>query len=224
MTTDEDADPREFSPAGKWTVQGWPIDVNIRIGDYAMIFFTGKKVMSGLAALAAAGVIMAGSPQQVEADEWDAYAVVAVQQVPAVIANDSSQTIVQLLVRNQDEDHAFYPGPVLNWEEIERGGSRAGLNIIRNLEPGQWAQYSLVKKSEMAGPCAQPKRMYDVKVTLADGSVLEVDNVELLSQDVVLTDSGLKVVDVHKVSAQSPDMVQASGYFNAHSPRNVRYK
>ena len=188
-----------------------------------MIFLTGKKVMSGLAALAAAGVIMAGSPQQVEAEEWYTYTAVAVQQVPAVIANDSSQTIVQLLVRDQDEDHAFYPGPVLSWEEIERGESRAMLNVIRNLEPGQWAQYSLVQKSEMAGSYAQPKRMFDVRVTLADGSVLEVDNVELLSQDVVLTDNGIKIVDVHKVSAQSPDTVQVAGYFNAQSPRNARY-
>ena len=75
----------------------------------------------------------------------------------------------------------------------------------------------------MSGPYAQLKRMFDVRVTLADGSVLEVDNVELFTQDVVLTDNGLKVVEVHKVSAESPDMVQASGYFNAHSPRNGRY-
>ena len=185
-----------------------------------------KLAMHSIAAMAAMGIFMSGATQTAAAEELQVYTAEAAKQVPTVIANDSSQIIAKLLVRDRDRDctetwsdgssqQEFY-----DWDKIDKKAEyELGRTPVLNIAPGQWAQYIFSQYNIFFGEENGP-RLVDVQVTLADGRVLELDKVDIRTQDVVLTDAGLKAINIVKTPAPLPaDVNVGSTYFHNQQPK-----
>lgn len=173
-----------------------------------------KLAMHSIAAMAAMGIFMSGATQTVAAEEWYVYESESSKLFPTVIVNDSSQAIARLLVYDREY------GSFLGWDHMEEEASYNSLiKIVRNIAPGQWAQYNINGNSSYADGL----RIVDVQVKLADGRVLELDGIDIRRQDVVLTDDGLMAISVAKTPAPMPDDVKpGSSYFHNHQPQGLK--
>lgn len=186
-----------------------------------------KLALHSVAAVSAMSIFMSGTTQTAAAaEEWQVYTTYAANMLPTVIANDSSQVIVKLLVRDRDDDSDFINKTVYDWDQIEKSAAydmRKG--IVRNIAPGQWAQYNLGQEPmqpRMIGDNST-QRLVDVQVTLADGRVLELDKVDICTKDIVLTDEGLRAVNIAKKPSPTPDRVNVgSSYFHNHQPQGLK--
>lgn len=178
-----------------------------------------KLALHSVAAVAAMSVFICGATQTVAAEEWYVYEASASNMVPTVIANDSSQVILKLLVRDRDWDTNF--SDVYSWEKIDKTAPYdMHKGIVRNVSPGQWAQYNITQDNN--GNVGN-QRLIDVQVTLADGRRLELDNIDILTEDVVLTDEGLLRVKAAKnPSPQPADVTPGSYYFRSHRPQGCK--
>lgn len=172
-----------------------------------------KLAMHSIAAMAAMGIFMSGATQTAAAEEWYVYESESVKLFPTVIANDSSQAIAKLLV------FARANGSFLGWDKVEKSAAYdSRIGIVRNIAPGQWAQYNLSEDISF-----DDGSKVDVQVTLADGRVLELDSIDIRTQDVVLTDNGLMAISAAKTPAPMPDDVKpGSNYFHNHQPQGLK--
>lgn len=190
-----------------------------------------KLALHSVAAVAAMGVFMCGATQTAAAEEWNTplFTAEASKQFPTVIANDSSQTIVKLLVRDRDSDciQIWSDGSskkeVYDWEKIEQKAEYdLERRLVLNIAPGQWAQHNFSQNKMISDSIGEEnsQRLVDVQVTLADGRMLELDKIDICTQDVVLTDAGLKVINIAKTPSTVPADVNAgSTYFHNQQPQ-----
>lgn len=185
-----------------------------------------KSALRGATAAAVMGALMCGMvPTAAAEEETGAFSVQASKLLPTVIANDSSQTIVKLLVRDRDSDCDFINNSVFDWRQIEENSAYDSRRpIVRNLASGYWAQYNISEEKDIARiGDAGSQRLIDVQATLADGRVLELDKIDVCTKDIILTDAGLETVSIAKKASATPAIVQdGSKYFRTQQPKGYQ--